>query len=87
MPNIKSAKKRVLVAKKKTMRNQMAKSLVRTAIRRFEEAVLAGDKALAAEKFSYATKKLDQIVAKGIMKKNTVARKKSQLAKKLNAMG
>ena len=87
MPNIKSAKKRVLVAKKKTMRNQMAKSLVRTAIRRFEEAVQSGDKALAAEKLSYATKKLDQIVAKGIMKKNTVARKKSQLAKKLNAMG
>ena len=86
MPNIKSAKKRVLVAKKKTMRNQMAKSLVRTAIRRFEEAVLAGDKALAQETYKNAVKKIDQAVAHGILHKNNAARKKSRFTLMLNSM-
>ena len=64
----------------------MVKSALKTAIKKFEAAVEAGDKVKAAEELSFVTKKIDQAVAKGILHKNTAARKKSQLAQKLNAM-
>ena len=86
MPNIKSAIKRVSVIEKKTLRNNMIKSGYRTAVRKFEEAVSEGDKAKAETLFSEATKKIDQACTKGVIVKNTAARKKSTLAKKLNAM-
>ena len=86
MPNIKSAKKRVKVIEKKTLRNQMVKSLIKTAIKRFDVAVEAHDDANAKENFVFAVKKIDQAVAKGILKKNTAARKKAQLAKKLHTI-
>lgn len=86
MPNIKSAIKRVSVIEKKTLRNNMIKSGYRTAVRKFEEAVSEGDKAKAEILFSEATKKIDQACTKGVIVKNTAARKKSNLAKKLNAM-
>ena len=76
MPNIKSAKKRVKVIEKKTLRNNMIKSGYKSAVRKFEEA-----KTL----FSQATKKIDQACTKGVIVKNTAARKKSNLSKKLNA--
>ena len=86
MPNIKSAIKRVSVIEKKTLRNNMIKSGYRTAVRKFEEAVSEGDKAKAETLFSEATKKIDQACTKGVIVKNTADRKKSYLAKKLNAM-
>ena len=86
MPNIKSKLKRVSVIEKKTLRNNMIKSGYRTAVRKFEEAVSEGDKAKAETLFSEATKKIDQACTKGVIVKNTAARKKSNLAKKLNAM-
>ena len=86
MPNIKSAIKRVSVIEKKTLRNNMIKSGYRTAVRKIEEAVSEGDKAKAETLFSEATKKIDQACTKGVIVKNTAARKKSNLAKKLNAM-
>ena len=86
MPNIKSAIKRVSVIEKKTLRNNMIKSGQRTAVKKFEEAVAEGDKAKAETLFSEATKKIDQACTKGVIVKNTAARKKSNLAKKLNAM-
>jgi small subunit ribosomal protein S20 len=85
MPNIKSAKKRVLIARTRALRNQMVKSAIKTAIRRFEAATAANDSAEAKRLFSYAVKRIDQAVAKGVLKKNTAARKKSQLARKFNA--
>ena len=85
MPNIKSAKKRVKVIERKTLRNQMVKSALKTAIKRFEVAASANDGA-AKEYFRFAVKKIDQAVAKGILAKNTASRKKAQLAKKLNSM-
>ena len=87
MPNIKSAIKRVNVIEKKTLRNNMIKSAYKTAIRRFEEALAAGNKEEATKLFSEATKKIDQACTKGVIGKNTAARKKSNLAKKLNAIG
>ena len=87
MPNIKSAIKRVNVIEKKTLRNNMIKSAYKTAIRRFEEALATGNKEEATKLFSEATKKIDQACPKGVIVKNTAARKKSNLAKKLNAIG
>ena len=85
MPNIKSAIKRVSVIEKKTLRNNMIKSAYKTAIKKFEEALEAKDMEKAEKLFSEATKKIDQACTKGVIVKNTAARKKSNLAKKLNA--
>ncbi|MBR2786581.1 MAG: 30S ribosomal protein S20 [Clostridia bacterium] len=86
MPNIKSAMKRVNVIEKKTLRNNMIKSGYKSAVKKFEQAVEAGNKEEATTLFSQATKKIDQACSKGVIVKNTAARKKSNLAKKLNAI-
>ena len=85
MPNIKSAKKRVKVIEKKTLRNNMIKSAYKSAVKKFEEAISAGNTEEAKTLFSIATKKIDQACSKGVIVKNTAARKKSNLSKKLNA--
>ena len=85
MPNIKSAKKRVKVIEKKTLRNNMIKSSYKTAVRKFDEAIEAGNIEESKKLFSDATKKIDQACTKGVLVKNTAARKKSSLSKKLNA--
>ena len=85
MPNIKSAVKRVKVIEKKTMRNNMIKSGYRTAVKKFEQAIEAGNMDEAKVLFSEATKKIDQACTKGVIVKNNAARKKSKLANKLNA--
>lgn len=84
MPNIKSAKKRVKVIEKKTLRNNMIKSAYKTAVKKFEEAIATGNIEEAKVLFSEATKKIDQACTKGVIVKNTAARKKSSLSKKLN---
>ena len=86
MPNIKSAIERVSVIEKKTLQNNMVKSAYKTAVKKFEQAVEAGNKEEATKLFSAATKKVDQACTKGVIVKNTAARKKSNMAKKLNAM-
>lgn len=85
MPNIKSAKKRVKVIEKKTLRNNMIKSAYKTAVKKFEQAIEAGNIEEAKTLFSEATKKIDQACTKGVIVKNTASRKKSSLSKKLNA--
>ena len=86
MPNIKSAIKRVKVIETKTARNNSIKSGYKSAIKKFEIAVEAGNAEEAQKAFVFATKKIDQACTKGVIVKNTAARKKSNLAKKLNAM-
>ena len=86
MPNIKSAIKRVSVIEKKTLQNNMIKSAYKTAIKTFEAAVEAGDKAKAEETYKFAVKKIDQACTKGVIKANTASRKKSSLSKKLNTL-
>lgn len=80
MPNIKSAKKRVKVIEKKTLINQMHKTAMKTAVKKFEAAVEAQDKTAVNALFNEAVKKIDQGVKHGIIHKNAAARKKSQLA-------
>lgn len=87
LPNIKSAKKRVKVIKSKTLKNQMIKSALKTQIKKFEAAAASGDKAVATEAFNITVKKIDQATAKGVLKKNTAARRKSKLACALNKLG
>lgn len=86
MPNIKSAIKRVSVIEKKTLQNNMIKTAYKTAVKKFESAVEAGNKEEAQKLLVEATKKIDQAYSKGVLKLNTISRKKSILAKKFNAM-
>lgn len=86
MANIKSAKKRILVINKKTLRNKMVSSATKTAIKKVVTAVNAGDKAAAAEALKAATKAIDMACTKGILHKNNASRKKSRLAKLVNNM-
>lgn len=84
MPNIKSAKKRVKVIATKTMQNRMLKGNLKAALKAVNTAIEtdATDKAAVAQK---AYKVIDQSAAKGIIHKNQAARRKSQIASKLNA--
>ena len=86
MPNIKSAIKRVNTIKSKTEENAMIKTAYKTAIKNFNAAVEAGNKELADEKFKAATKAIDKAAQKGVTAKNTAARNKSRLNKKVNSM-
>ena len=86
MPNIKSAIKRVSVIEKKTAQNNMIKTGYKTAVKKCEASVEAGNKEEATANFKAAVKKIDQSCTKGVLKKNTAGRKKSNLAKKLNEM-
>ena len=72
-------------SKKRLINNSFASSL-KTAVKAFEAAVVAGDKAKAQEAFNFACKKIDKAVTKGLHHKNYAARQKSRLAKALNAM-
>ena len=86
MPNIKSAKKRVEVAKVNAARNRIAKSVLKTSIKKFDAAVAEGNREMADSAYRAAVKTIDRSVSKGILHKNTAARKKSSLTLKFNAM-
>jgi len=70
---------------RKTLRNKMLKSSLKTYIKKYEAAVGSGDAKAAQETYKVAVRKLDQAVCKGIIHKNKAARKKSQFTNKLNA--
>ncbi len=86
MPNIKSAKKRVLVNQTKAMQNKMFRTQLKTDMKKYQAAVAAGDTELAQATYKAAVKKIDQAAARGIIHKNAAARKKSQFTKALNNM-
>ena len=86
MPNIQSAKKRVKVIATKTQRNKAINSRLKTEIKKANIAIESGD-ANKAEAVRVAVKAIDQAAAKGILKKNAAFRRKSTLARKLNAAG
>lgn len=84
MPNIKSSKKRVKVIAVKTAVNQANRSDLKTQIKKANAAIETGseDKEQVVRE---AVKKIDQAVARGLLHKNTAARRKSALAKKAGA--
>jgi len=86
MANIKSAKKRLRVIARKTMRNKALKSNLKTVLKKADAAIAAGGSADTESAVRLAVKKVDQAAAKGILHKNKAARKKSQLSKKLNSV-
>ena len=81
-----SAKKRIRQSLKKRMINRSRKSQVRTQIKRLETTLSGGDVAGATEQFHLVAKKLDKVAATSTMHKKTAARKKSRLARRLNAL-
>ena len=86
MPNIKSAKKRVLVTEKKTKENKMIKSALKTSIKKFLAAVEAGDKETATALYPETVSAIDSAASKGVLHKNNAAHKKSAMASKLNEL-
>lgn len=84
MANIKSAKKRILVTAKKTMRNKMIKSGVKTSIKKVLSAVKAKNKDEASVALINAIRTIDKACSKGIFHKNNASRKKSRLTKLVN---
>ncbi len=86
MPNIKSAKKRVLVNATKAARNKAARSAMKTALKKFDTTVAEGNRSEANSAYKAAVKIVDQSAASGLIHKNKAAHKKSQMTIKLNAL-
>ncbi|AJS57659.1 30S ribosomal protein S20 [Paenibacillus sp. IHBB 10380] len=86
MPNIKSAIKRVKTNDKRRALNASQKSALRTAVKAADNALVNNEVEAANAAIQTASQKLDKAVTKGLIHKNAAARKKSRLAKKLNAL-
>ena len=86
MPNIKSAKKRVLVTESKSARNKAAKSALKTELKKFEAAVAEGNRSEADVAYKVAVKAVDKAVAKGLLHRNNAANKKSKMTVKLSKL-
>ena len=86
MPNIKSSKKDVISSKIAYEKNKANKSVLKTTIKKFEAALAEGDRAAAEVAYKAAITKVDQAVTKGILHKNTAARKKSSMTLRLNKL-
>jgi len=86
MANIKSAKKRVLIAEKNRQRNVAFKSSIKTAVKNVLALAQGEDKSALASAISRVYQLCDKAVVKGILHKNTAARKKSRLTKAVNKL-
>ena len=86
MPNIKSAKKRVRSNRKKADVNTLITSSMKTAIKKFESEVKAGNVENASNKLNIAVQRIDKAMSAGLVHKNKAARLKSRLTKMKNAM-
>ena len=86
MPNIKSAKKRVIVTELKNAQNRSALAEIKTSVRKLNAALESGDKAQAQQIFRETSKLLDEAVSAGRIHINKAANRKSGFAKRINAM-
>ena len=86
MPNIKSSKKDVIRSKIAYEKNKANKSEMKTVIKKFEAALVSGDRAVAETAYKQAVVSVDKAVNKGILHKNTAARKKSSMTLRLNKL-
>lgn len=87
LANIKSAKKRILVNRKKALRNKSVKSAVKTQIKKLDSAIAAGNKEAAVAELSNLQKVMSMATSKGIIKKNATSRKISRMATAVNKIG
>ena len=86
MPNIKSSKKDVLSSMIAYENNKANKSELKTFLKKFDAALVSGDKAGAEAAYKTAVKAVDQAVNQGLLHKNNAARKKSSMTLKLNKL-
>ena len=86
MANIKSSKKDVISSKIAYEKNKANKSEMKTNLKKFDAALVSGDKAAAEAAYKVAVKAVDQAVVKGVLHKNNAARKKSSLTLKMNKL-
>jgi len=86
MPNIKSASKRVLIAKERNASNKAKKSVLKTNMKKFEAAVAEGNRDAAVSAYKVAVKTVDRAATKGLIHKKNAANKKSSMTAKLNQM-
>ncbi|MGH3494624.1 MAG: 30S ribosomal protein S20 [Sciscionella sp.] len=86
MANIKSQVKRIATNEKARQRNKAVRSSLKTSVRKFREAVAAGDKAKANELLQTASRSLDKAVSKGVIHRNQAANRKSSMAKSANSL-
>lgn len=86
MANHKSALKRVRQTKKRTERNRFYRTRIKNISKAVREAVAAGDKEKALEAFKIANRELHKFVSKGVLKKNSAARRVSRLHKLINSI-
>jgi small subunit ribosomal protein S20 len=86
MPHHKSAEKRLRQTDKRTAVNRARMSRVRTFVKKVETAIASGDKAAAQSALQLAQPELHRATTKGVLHKNTVARKLSRLATRVNAL-
>jgi small subunit ribosomal protein S20 len=84
--NIKSQQKRIKTNEAARLRNKAVKSSVKTAVRKFREAVVAGDKDKATELGRVASRSLDKAASKGVIHANQAANKKSAIAQQVNKL-
>lgn len=84
MATSRSALKRIRIAAKRTEQNRHTKSVVRSAVRSFQSAIATGDN--AEQQLRLALCRIDRAVNKGVLHRNTAARKKSRLTKQLNKL-
>lgn len=87
MPQLQSAKKRMRQDEKRRLRNRSHKGVLRSQIRKVTDAIEAGDHETAQKEFRIATKLLDRAGLRRLVHPNLAARKKSALARKINALG
>ena len=86
MPNIKSSKKDVISSKIAYEKNKANKSALKTDLKKFDAALVSGDKAAAEAAYTAAIKSVDKAVNKGLLHKNNAARKKSSMTLKMNKL-
>jgi small subunit ribosomal protein S20 len=87
MANTASARKRIRQTEKRTARNKARRSRVRTFLRKVEQAISVGDRTAAQEAFRAAQPELHRAASKGVLHRNTVARKLSRLSARIKAIG
>ena len=86
MPNIKSAKKRVLISKRQELENVKVESRMKNSIKKLEKLVKEGNKEVCTKELTTTLKNIDKALNTGLIKDNTAARRKSRLTKMVNEM-
>ena len=86
MPNIKSAKKRVLTSSRQCEENVLVNSRMKNSIKKLEKTIKDGNKEESKKELDVTLKNIDKALNAGLIKKNNAARKKSRLTKSVNEM-